>query len=51
MNRARVILFLAAITMPLAGNLAGLDGADPEAEKRELAEFPRWEWKPRPARQ
>jgi alginate O-acetyltransferase complex protein AlgJ len=49
MNRALVILFLAAITMPLAGNLAGLDGADPEAEKRELAPFPRWEWKLRPA--
>jgi alginate O-acetyltransferase complex protein AlgJ len=49
MNRALVILFLAAITMPLAGNLAGLDGADPEAEKRELAQFPRWEWKLRPA--
>jgi hypothetical protein len=49
MNRALVILFLAAITMPLAGNLAGLDGADPEAEKRELAPFPRWEWTWRPA--
>jgi alginate O-acetyltransferase complex protein AlgJ len=49
MNRALVILFLAAITLPLAGNLAGLDGADPEAEKRELAPFPPWEWKVRPA--
>jgi alginate O-acetyltransferase complex protein AlgJ len=40
MNRALVILFLAVITMPLAANLAGVDGADPDAEKRELAPFP-----------
>ena len=49
MNRALVILFLVVITMPLAANLAGRDGADPEAEKRDLAPFPSWEWKWRPA--
>lgn len=38
-----VLLFLAAIGLPLLATLAGQDGADPEAEKRELAELPRWD--------
>ena len=29
-----------AISLPLAANLAGVDGADPGAENRELAAFP-----------
>jgi hypothetical protein len=36
-----VAVFLALIALPLAANLAGVDGADPEAENRELAAFPR----------
>jgi len=40
MNRTLVILFLVVISLPLAANLAGLDGADPGAENRELASFP-----------
>ena len=36
-----VALFVVAISLPLAANLAGLDGADPGAENRELAAFPR----------
>ena len=36
-----VILFLAAISLPLMANLAGFDGADAGAENRELAPFPR----------
>jgi alginate O-acetyltransferase complex protein AlgJ len=35
-----VVVFLAIVTLPLAANLAGRDGADPEAENRELAPFP-----------
>jgi alginate O-acetyltransferase complex protein AlgJ len=34
-------LFVAAISLPLAVNIAGVDGADPGAENRELAPFPR----------
>ena len=34
-------LFVAAISLPLAANLAGFDGADAAAENRELAPFPR----------
>jgi alginate O-acetyltransferase complex protein AlgJ len=34
-------LFLAVISLPLAANLAGFDGADPGAENREPAAFPR----------
>jgi hypothetical protein len=34
-------IFIGAISLPLALNLAGVDGADPAAEKRELAAFPR----------
>jgi hypothetical protein len=36
-----VMLFLSVISLPMAANLAGRDGADPGAENRELAEFPR----------
>src|SRR6185436_16880329 len=36
-----VALFVIAISLPLAANLAGVDGADPAAENRELAPFPR----------
>jgi len=39
-NVLLVTLFLAVIWLPLAANLAGLDGADPGAENRELATFP-----------
>jgi hypothetical protein len=39
-KRWLVVLFLAAISLPLASNLAGFDGADPEVENRELAHFP-----------
>ncbi len=35
-----VSLFVAVISLPLAANLAGIDGADPGAENRELAAFP-----------
>jgi alginate O-acetyltransferase complex protein AlgJ len=34
-------LFVATISLPLAINIAGIDGADPGAENRELAPFPR----------
>jgi hypothetical protein len=33
-------VFAIAISLPLAANLAGADGADPAAENRELAAFP-----------
>ena len=36
-----VALFVIVISLPLAANLGGLDGADPGAETRELAAFPR----------
>jgi hypothetical protein len=39
--RLLVALFVAVISLPLAANLAGVDGADPGAENRELARFPR----------
>jgi len=35
-----VVLFLCAISLPLAANIAGVDGGDPGAENRELAAFP-----------
>jgi alginate O-acetyltransferase complex protein AlgJ len=38
--RLVVALFVATISLPLAANLAGMDGADPGAENRELAPFP-----------
>src|ERR1700720_2073566 len=40
-NALLVGLFAAVISLPLAANLAGHDGADPGAENRELATFPR----------
>ena len=39
-NVAIVLVFLAVISLPLAANIAGFDGADPAAENRELATFP-----------
>jgi hypothetical protein len=39
-KRWLIVLFIAAISLPLASNLAGFDGADPEVENRELARFP-----------
>jgi alginate O-acetyltransferase complex protein AlgJ len=39
-NTVLVTLFFAVISLPLAANLAGFDGADPGAENRELAAFP-----------
>jgi alginate O-acetyltransferase complex protein AlgJ len=46
-NALLVGLFAAVISLPLAANLAGHDGADPGAENRELATFPRLDgsWK------
>lgn len=41
MKRLLSALFVAAISLPLAVTLAGHDGADPGAENRELAPFPR----------
>jgi alginate O-acetyltransferase complex protein AlgJ len=41
MNRLLVLLFLLVIGLPLAVNIAGRDGADPQAENRELASMPR----------
>src|SRR5476649_2917138 len=40
-ERLLVALFVAVISLPLAANLAGIDGADLGAENRELAAFPR----------
>jgi len=40
MNRFLVIIFVATISLPLAANIVGVDGADPGAENRELAPFP-----------
>ena len=40
-NRLLTLLFVAIISLPLAANLAGVDGADPGAENRALAPFPR----------
>ena len=37
MNRLLTLLFVVVISLPLAANLAGVDGADPGAENRELA--------------
>lgn len=41
MKRLLVVLFVAVIALPLAATLAGVDGADPGAENRELAPWPR----------
>jgi alginate O-acetyltransferase complex protein AlgJ len=40
MNRALVLLFIIVISIPLAFTLAGVDGADPANENREMAPFP-----------
>src|SRR3954464_10049654 len=40
-SRLLTLLFVATISLPLAANLVGTDGADPGAENRELAAFPR----------
>ena len=37
------VAFVVVISLPLAANLAGRDGADPGAENRELAPFPTFE--------
>jgi alginate O-acetyltransferase complex protein AlgJ len=37
MNRALTALFVVIVSLPLAANLSGVDGADPGAEHRELA--------------
>lgn len=39
-NRALAVIFLIAIALPLAATLAGVDGADRDAEGREMAPFP-----------
>jgi alginate O-acetyltransferase complex protein AlgJ len=41
MNKLLIALFVAVIALPLAATVAGRDGADPQAENRELAAFPR----------
>ena len=43
MNALLSALFVVLISLPLAANLAGRDGADPAGENRELAAFPRLE--------
>jgi alginate O-acetyltransferase complex protein AlgJ len=43
MQRLLVLFFVAAIALPLAANLAGVDGGDPDAENRTLAAFPHWD--------
>jgi hypothetical protein len=40
MNRFIVLVFVVIISLPLAANIAGVDGADPAAENRTLASFP-----------
>jgi hypothetical protein len=42
-SRALAVVFVAAISAPLAANFAGVDGADPGAENRTMAEFPRFD--------
>jgi alginate O-acetyltransferase complex protein AlgJ len=41
MNKLLVALFVFVISLPLAATLAGVDGADPSEENRELATLPR----------
>jgi alginate O-acetyltransferase complex protein AlgJ len=43
MQRSLVILFVIVIALPLAGNLAGVDGGDSGAENRQLAALPHWD--------
>jgi alginate O-acetyltransferase complex protein AlgJ len=40
MNKLLVVVFVAIISLPLAANIAGIDGADAREENRTLAEFP-----------
>ena len=40
MNRFIVLVFVVIVALPLGANIAGVDGADPEAENRTLAPFP-----------
>ena len=40
MKRFLAIAFVTIISLPLAANIAGRDGADPEVENRDLATFP-----------
>lgn len=42
-SRLLVVMFLVAISLPLAANLAGFDGADPGAENREPAPLPHFD--------
>jgi hypothetical protein len=42
MNKIIVVLFAVLVSLPLAGTLAGIDGADPATENREMAPFPEW---------
>ena len=39
-NQTLVVLFLLVISLPLAANIAGMDGADPESENRAMARLP-----------
>jgi hypothetical protein len=39
-NVLLAVVFVVVISLPLAANLAGLDGGDPVAENRDLAAFP-----------
>ena len=39
-NALLSLVFVVVIALPLAANLAGIDGADAAAENRELAAFP-----------
>src|SRR5207302_330703 len=45
-NAVLVALFAAIISLPLAANIAGHDGADAQAENRELALLPRFDAAP-----
>jgi alginate O-acetyltransferase complex protein AlgJ len=40
MQRLLAVIFVVMISLPMAANLVGIDGADPGAENRELAAFP-----------
>jgi alginate O-acetyltransferase complex protein AlgJ len=44
LNLTLVAAFLVIIGLPLAVNLAGQDGGDQEAENRDLAKFPKFDW-------
>ena len=42
MNRLLVVLFVLVIATPMVLNVAGVDGADPANENREMAPVPHW---------